>query len=270
MLLWSSVPRRRTLSPKFTVRWQSSVSVPTGLKVAATRWHCAQGMIAPATARQLFQSQFPGHTVGRGAGPGPERAFRGALPLRARRIVVGTPPFPKFSGPQRAAQGYGEKARSLPPVPSPQLGGSASHPIPRAPPPGLPLRTPGWTRTHRAEGGGRGAERALRTRRDRTSRRAAMAGRTDRIGGLSGGCRRTAGRRDGGTAGRRGGPRGQPTAGRKAVPPARAGSAPGSALRPVRPPRPAAGSGEGSPESRLGAALGSPMPCAGRSPKFIF
>lgn len=66
-------------SPKFTVRWQSPVSVPTGLKVAATRWQRAQGVIAPAMAWQLFQSQFPGHTVGRGAGPGPGASIRESL-----------------------------------------------------------------------------------------------------------------------------------------------------------------------------------------------
>lgn len=160
---------------------------------------------------------------------------------------------PEFSTPQRAAPGSGEKARSLPPAASPRLDRSASHPIPRAPPPRLPVpqAVPALTgrraagvapsgRSGRAGSGGAGAQ-PWRDGRRRT--------------GLAGSAAGAGGQRGGRTAGRWGGPRGQPTAGRRAVPPARAGSAPGSARRPVRPPLPAAGLSEGSLESRPTPAL---------------
>lgn len=135
LVFWSPPPRKP--SPKFTVRWQSPVSVPTRLKVAATRWLRAPRVIAFATAGRLCQSQFPGQTVGPGRGPGSRASIRRAPCLWGRGgLQWGRP---EFSTPQREAPGSGEKARSLPPAASLRLGHSSSRPMPRAPPLRLPV-----------------------------------------------------------------------------------------------------------------------------------
>lgn len=135
--------------------------------------------------------------------------------------------LPEFSRPQRAAPGSGEKARSLPPAASPRLGHSVSHPILRAPPPRLPVPQAGPALTERRAADVQPSGRSGRAGSGEAGAQPWRDGRTDgRRTGLAGSAAGAGGRRGGRAAGRWGGPRGQPTAGRRAVPPARAGSGP--------------------------------------------
>lgn len=104
----------------------------------------------------------------------------------------------------RAATGSSRFRREGPErVALPRLGRCSPHPQPHHPNAATPAaRTPGCTRTHRAEGGARGAERALRTRRERSSKRAAMAGQ--RAEDWSRALQRRGRRQDSRAAGRRG------------------------------------------------------------------
>lgn len=104
-LLWSSGPRLRTPSPKFTVRWQSPVSVPTGLKVAPTRWQRAQGGDRPRyNLGNSFKVSSP-DTVGRGAGPRPGANIRGCLAFGGAADRGGdTPSSPRHSGQPRVPE----------------------------------------------------------------------------------------------------------------------------------------------------------------------
>lgn len=75
---WSPPPRKP--SPKFTVRWQSPVSVPTRLKVAAISWLRAQGAINPRYGWAALSKSVPRTNCRtQGGSPGTEQAFGRSL-----------------------------------------------------------------------------------------------------------------------------------------------------------------------------------------------
>lgn len=184
------------------------------------------------------------------------------MPFGARRTVEGTPRVLQATAGSPGFRREGSVPSSGPIAPAHTPFSELRHP--GCPYPRLHPHSPSAGRRMCSRAGAQDAQGAEKQARSHggTDRRTA-----DRTGGLRGGRRGTAGRPDGRTVGR---VSGSANCGPQGGAASSGGVWVGSAQRPVRPPRPAAGLSEGSPESRLGAAQGAPTPRTERCMKFIF